>query len=157
MKVYFCVALLMVGGLLAAQDNDVLTDERLARVISFKTEAPAGLPLEIPTPSTSPMTEKAWELGQMLFSDPELSSDRTVSCASCHVPNLAFSSRDPFPAGVVGKRALREHPWLRDHKEEARIVTRSHVIRPRPHDHAALDPCRDLLHGVPRHGVEDGL
>jgi cytochrome c peroxidase len=106
----------LIGGVMStplpAQVGPVLDPDRLVQVMSFKSEAPAGLPLLIPTPPGSPMTQPAWELGRRLFSDPVLSSDRTVSCASCHVPNLAFSSRDPNPPGVAGKHALRHPPAL---------------------------------------------
>ena len=31
------------------------------------------------------------ELGKLLFFDPILSKDKTISCASCHKPEFAFA------------------------------------------------------------------
>jgi len=49
-------------------------------------------------------------LGQQLFFDPLLSSDRTVSCASCHKPEHAFADRERFSPGVGGKLGRRNTP-----------------------------------------------
>lgn len=46
-------------------------------------------------------------LGRVLFYDKNLSKDRSVSCASCHKQNLAFSDRVPFSTGVEGKLTAR--------------------------------------------------
>ena len=37
------------------------------------------------------MTPEKVELGRQLFHDPRLSGDGTVSCASCHRPELAYT------------------------------------------------------------------
>lgn len=52
------------------------------------------------------------ELGRKLFSDPLLSSDRTVSCASCHKPEKAFADDVEFSAGVGGAKGERNTPTL---------------------------------------------
>ena len=39
----------------------------------------------------NPDTPEKIELGRMLFFDPVLSGDNTVSCAHCHHPDLGFS------------------------------------------------------------------
>ena len=105
------IGLVFAADSLHAQEQ-VIDPERLVQVMSFKSRGPMGLPQEIPPVPGSPMTEQVWDLGRRLFSDPVLSSDRTISCASCHEPNLAFSSREPNPPGVEGKRALRHPPAL---------------------------------------------
>ena len=48
------------------------------------------------------------ELGKRLFFDPILSSDSTVSCASCHKPELYFADTLPFSHGV-GKGLTRRN------------------------------------------------
>lgn len=53
-----------------------------------------------------------FELGRKLFFDPSLSSDRTVSCASCHKPEHAFADDVPFSLGVGGARGERNTPTL---------------------------------------------
>ncbi|MBL8267127.1 cytochrome-c peroxidase, partial [Steroidobacter sp.] len=52
------------------------------------------------------------ELGRRLFSDPLLSSDRTISCASCHKPEHAFADDVSFSAGVGGAKGERNAPTL---------------------------------------------
>ncbi|MBC7413187.1 MAG: cytochrome-c peroxidase [Bacteroidia bacterium] len=41
-------------------------------------------------------------LGKILFFDPILSGNKTISCASCHNPNLAFADSVAFSIGVNG-------------------------------------------------------
>jgi cytochrome c peroxidase len=52
------------------------------------------------------------ELGRKLFSDPLLSSDRTVSCESCHKPGKAFADDVAFSVGVGGAKGERNTPTL---------------------------------------------
>jgi cytochrome c peroxidase len=49
-------------------------------------------------------------LGEMLFFDPILSEDSSISCASCHKPQFAFADTVPFSRGVHGKMAARNTP-----------------------------------------------
>lgn len=50
------------------------------------------------------------ELGERLFFDPILSLDSSISCASCHKPEFAFSDTVPFSTGVGGSKGLRNTP-----------------------------------------------
>lgn len=50
------------------------------------------------------------ELGKMLFFDPILSEDRTISCASCHRPEFAFADTSIFSRGVHGRLGKRNTP-----------------------------------------------
>lgn len=50
------------------------------------------------------------QLGEQLFFDPILSRDSTISCASCHKPELAFADNSPTSAGVAGRRGDRNTP-----------------------------------------------
>lgn len=50
------------------------------------------------------------ELGELLFFDPVLSRDSSVSCASCHKPEFAFADNTPFSKGVGGKTGSRNTP-----------------------------------------------
>lgn len=51
-------------------------------------------------------------LGRWLFYDTRLSSDRTLSCASCHRPDFAFSEPQATPTGVGGQRGRRKTPSI---------------------------------------------
>jgi cytochrome c peroxidase len=50
------------------------------------------------------------ELGKLLFFDPILSSDSTISCASCHKPQFAFADSSATSRGVGGIQGLRNTP-----------------------------------------------
>ena len=53
-------------------------------------QLPEGFPVPR-VPPDNPMTPEKVELGRLLFHDPRLSGDGTVSCASCHQPGLAYT------------------------------------------------------------------
>jgi cytochrome c peroxidase len=55
-------------------------------------------------------------LGKQLFHSTLLSADHTISCASCHVPQLGFSGPTPKAIGVAGFRSARRAPSLLDLK-----------------------------------------
>jgi len=50
------------------------------------------------------------KLGEMLFFDPILSEDKTISCASCHKPEFAFADTSAVSIGVHGRRGKRNTP-----------------------------------------------
>ncbi|MEN8858692.1 MAG: cytochrome c peroxidase [Flavobacteriaceae bacterium] len=52
------------------------------------------------------------ELGKKIFFDPILSIDSSMSCASCHKPNFAFSDTVKFSPGVFGRAGIRNTPSL---------------------------------------------
>ena len=54
------------------------------------------------------LTEDKVELGRLLFFDPILSADNTISCATCHHPDLGFSDNRPLSMGVGGQGLGRE-------------------------------------------------
>jgi len=49
-------------------------------------------------------------LGKLLFFDPILSSNRKLSCASCHKPELAFADTFIVSPGVKGRKGNRNTP-----------------------------------------------
>lgn len=49
-------------------------------------------------------------LGALLFNDPILSRDFSVSCASCHIPKFAFADTVAFSIGVDGHLTRRNTP-----------------------------------------------
>ena len=71
-----------------------------------------ALPEKAPVPADNPMTKEKVELGKMLFFDPRLSMDGTVSCNSCH--NVMFHGGDgrPVGAGIHGQRGGRGSPTV---------------------------------------------
>jgi cytochrome c peroxidase len=51
-------------------------------------------------------------LGEMLFSDPILSSNQTQSCASCHIPAFGFADTTAVSLGAEGQRGDRNTPGV---------------------------------------------
>ncbi|AUD02088.1 cytochrome-c peroxidase [Spirosoma pollinicola] len=49
-------------------------------------------------------------LGKRLFSDPILSRNRTISCASCHREEFAFADTSALSLGVFGRKGKRNTP-----------------------------------------------
>lgn len=74
-------------------------------------EAPLGLS-PVPVPADNPLTAEKVELGKLLYFDPRLSSDGTISCASCHDPNKGWSNGDQFATGVGGQQGGRNSPTV---------------------------------------------
>ena len=52
------------------------------------------------------------DLGRYLFFDPLLSDDNSLSCASCHHPDLGFSDGRPRAIGMGGTEVKRAAPSL---------------------------------------------
>jgi cytochrome c peroxidase len=73
---------------------------------------PPGLDLYLPAPEDNPITQEKVALGRRLFFDRRLSRDGSLSCATCHTPNRAFSSPLPVSVGVGGRRGTRNVPAL---------------------------------------------
>jgi len=60
--------------------------------------------------SSKPVKMNAARLGRLLFFDPILSEDSSVSCASCHRPEFAFADTVAFSRGVHGRLGKRNAP-----------------------------------------------
>ena len=73
---------------------------------------PSGLNSLMPVPTDNPLTVGKIELGRKLFFDKRLSRDGTVSCASCHQPDKAFSDGRALPIGIGGQKGRRNAPSL---------------------------------------------
>jgi cytochrome c peroxidase len=58
-------------------------------------------------------------LGRYLFYDRRLSSDNSLSCATCHRQQYAFSSGPFVPAGVTGVAVRRKVPAIQNVSQEA--------------------------------------
>lgn len=61
----------------------------------------------------NPLNRRAVELGRVLFYDPVLSADSTISCASCHSPYNAFAHSDhELSHGINDQIGTRNAPAL---------------------------------------------
>ena len=68
----------------------------------------------IEIPADNPMTVAGVDLGRHLFYDPKLSSDGTMSCASCHLPSASFTNNLAVSTGVQGNSGTRSSMPLID-------------------------------------------
>jgi cytochrome c peroxidase len=72
---------------------------------------PAGLPA-VPHPADNAPSDAKVALGKQLYFDPRLSSDNTISCASCHDPNKGWSNGEAVATGVGGAKGGRNSPTV---------------------------------------------
>jgi cytochrome c peroxidase len=77
----------------------------------FKT--PPNWPKPIYDFEKNPLTAKKIDLGRILFYDPILSQNNTISCASCHSPYSAFTHIDhDLSHGINDRIGIRNSPAL---------------------------------------------
>jgi len=62
------------------------------------------------TVTKEPAIRSKAALGKRLFNEKILSLDSSVSCASCHKPELAFADSTAFSLGIKGQFTLRNTP-----------------------------------------------
>ena len=84
--------------------------------IFFKCQTTAELDsnfiVYVPFPVDNQTTQEKAELGSKLFFDKRLSSDGTISCASCHDPRKAFTDQLTTSKGIRGQNTERNSPSL---------------------------------------------
>ena len=79
---------------------------------AYRVPVPLGLDLVAPVPEDNALTPARVALGRKLFFDPELSADRTMSCASCHQPSRYFTDDRARPVGFEGAEGKRNVPSI---------------------------------------------
>ncbi len=80
-----------------------------------KSVGPPAPPLGLPPviwPRENPFTPQKAELGRLLYFDPRLSADGTISCASCHSPQFGFTDGKPVSTGIRGQKGDRSAPTV---------------------------------------------
>jgi len=63
---------------------------------------PLGPLPDMKVPADQPLTEERVELGKLLFFDPRLSGDGSISCADCHDPKLGWGDGGELSRGYPG-------------------------------------------------------
>jgi cytochrome c peroxidase len=66
----------------------------------------------VPLPADNPQTAEKIELGRKLFFDRRLSGDGTMSCATCHIPDLAFTDGLDISLSYPTTKSWRNTPTL---------------------------------------------
>jgi cytochrome c peroxidase len=72
---------------------------------------PLGLP-PFTFPAGNPYSAAKAELGRYLYFDRRLSADETVSCASCHDPQFAFTDGAATSTGIRKQKGNRSAPTI---------------------------------------------
>jgi cytochrome c peroxidase len=106
-RFYIAIIILVVMGYSCAKEETILLPATEAPLLSV----PSGFP-EPDFPEDNAFTEARWKLGKKLFFDPVMSRTNEVSCASCHLPEKAFSDTVAFSPGVDGRAGVRNAPSL---------------------------------------------
>lgn len=100
----FCITALMLGNFGCDNESPEMAER-------YEISIPDHFP-DLPIPADNPLTVDKVELGKQLFFDPILSKDNTVSCASCHNPNFAFTDFSRVSRGVEGATGERNSPAI---------------------------------------------
>ncbi len=81
------------------------------RTNEYQLNIPQGFP-DPEIPAENKLTNERVALGKQLFFDPILSRDSSVSCATCHKPELAFTDGLPLSKGIRDQIGVRNAPTL---------------------------------------------
>lgn len=85
-------------------------DEKVLDAYLTLPKAPYDYNFSLPTHTAlfaPPVDKDLATLGRVLFYDKNLSSDKKISCASCHKQEFAFSDNTDFSEGVAERRTSR--------------------------------------------------
>jgi cytochrome c peroxidase len=72
---------------------------------------PMGLP-PIEWPKHNPYSAAKAELGRYLYYDKRISADETISCATCHSPQYAFTDGAAVSTGIGNQKGTRSAPTV---------------------------------------------
>lgn len=79
-------------------------------------------PSFVPDSADNPATPEKVSLGKQLFFDPRLSGDNSMNCATCHLPDKAFTDGRPQAKGRHGKALARNVPTLLNAGFQSRLM-----------------------------------
>ena len=112
--VYFAGSLLLTAGFLFPYHSVHSSDQASGAACKpaatpYKLTVPLGLEDDLAqyVPAENPLTVEKVELGKLLFFDPRLSRDNTISCASCHKPELAWTDGTKVSMGIDNQLSTR--------------------------------------------------
>ena len=111
------LALLLAGALAGQSDTSAPAAAAPAAAPPWEADNPLRPLPEIPlgvdrtfAELPDPPTPERVRLGRWLFYDPRLSASGSISCATCHQPEHAFSEPTPVSTGHKGQKGNRKSP-----------------------------------------------
>ncbi len=137
--------LLLLGGTVAACDVTTSDTDETVSVRVLDTFDP------VVVPDHNPLTREKIALGRRLFFDPVLSSDASISCASCHLPEKAFADPRRLSGGVEGRKGIRNSPtlvnvaYLRELLWDGGALTLENQVLAPLQDHNEMDADLDIV------------
>ncbi len=78
----------------------------------YELKIPLGFPALPPIPEDNSLTRAKVELGRKLFHDSILSSNKKISCSTCHKEELNFATNDRVAVGIENRVGIRNAPTL---------------------------------------------
>ena len=103
MKKFICIGLLLFILSCKKKDNSDIP----VGTTAYTLEYPQYFGKSYIVPNNNPTTNEGVQLGRLLFYDSILSKDYSISCASCHQQESAFSDTKLLSEGVNGTKTRR--------------------------------------------------
>jgi cytochrome c peroxidase len=104
LMVLFAMALFII----ACKKSEPLID-KIAAFIGFVK--PANFPEPVYNFAENKITQEGFELGRMLFNEPRLSRNNTITCGSCHIQSSAFTQHGhDVSHGIDDRLGTRNSP-----------------------------------------------
>ncbi len=97
----------LIGAVVIAGASAWTVTDDLVPTGPFTLHYPAAFGGRFTIPADNQTTQEGVYLGRMLFYEPRLSSTQTISCASCHQQERAFTDGRALSIGVSGKPTQR--------------------------------------------------
>lgn len=102
----FTVSIMQVHSFVSNTESNLQVTET-----NSKINPPLGLP-PIPWPKNNPYSKEKAELGRLLYFDKRLSSDQTISCASCHNKPCGYGDCTSIAVGIDQTKGTRHSPSI---------------------------------------------
>jgi cytochrome c peroxidase len=97
--------MVVVPGFIACSESDSVEKKPIPITLSL----PSNFPEPVYDLSVNPLTEEGIALGKMLFYDPLLSRDNTISCGFCHQQPAAFTHHGHDVSHGIGDQLGRRN------------------------------------------------
>lgn len=103
------IVLLILGLFIAACKKSSPVIEQIETFLGF--QKPANFPATAYNFANNPVTKDGFELGRMLFYEPRLSRNNTITCGSCHIQSSAFTQHGhDVSHGIDDRLGTRNSP-----------------------------------------------